>query len=387
MEGRRMTAASGWQRRAARLLEHAEPCRELAQFEWITARMALASGDLEGARVRAERALELARGIEDHDLEAVCLIYLGHVRVASGRVREGLALMDEASAAVLGGDVSPWFAGLVYCGLIYMCQNRGDWARAAHWTEGFERWSERAPTSTFPAVCRLHRAEVLTLKGELVTAERELTETREELERSAPWAVGDAERLYGDVLRVRGDLVAAEQAFQRARLVGWDPCPGYAELLIERGDATGAVRVLERAAKDPSWPCRQRRRLLTAALARAAALAGDPARAHQALADFDAIEDGEITAAQRAALERARGELAAAEGRTGDAIQLLRASLRYWRELDTPLEIAPLHERIAQLLRASGDPVSAALEMVAAEALWRKSGAVTRAEACGVRLS
>jgi DNA-binding winged helix-turn-helix (wHTH) protein len=386
LEGRRMTAAEGWQQRAARLVDASEPCRELAQFEWITARLALASGNYEEALPHGERALELARAIEDFDLEAVCLIYLGHACVASGEVRRGLALMDEAAAAVLGGDVAPWFAGLVYCGLVYICQNRGDWPRAAHWTDGFDRWSERASTTTFPAVCRLHRAELLTLQGDLVTAERELEDVRGELERSAPWGVGDAERLYGDVLRVRCDLDAAEQAYRRARVVGWDPCPGWAELLIERGDAAEAVRALEFAIDDRSWPSRQRRRLLLAALARAASLAGDPARARDALTRADAIEDGEITPVQHAALERARGELAAAEGRTDEAIRSLRSALRSWRELGTPLEIAALHERIAELLRASGDPVSAALESEAAEGLWRKAGALARAEACASRI-
>jgi tetratricopeptide (TPR) repeat protein len=123
-----------------------------------------------------------------------------------------------------------------------------------------------------------------------------------------------------------------------------------------------------------------------AALARAAALAGDPGRAREALARADTIEDGEITLAQHGALERARGELAAAEGRTDEAIRILRAAMRFWRELETPLEIAPLHERIAELLRTTGDSASAALETEAAEALWRKSGAVTRAEACASRI-
>jgi DNA-binding winged helix-turn-helix (wHTH) protein/ATP/maltotriose-dependent transcriptional regulator MalT len=386
LEGRRMIAAGGWQQRAARLLDPSTPCRELAQFEWITARLALTSGKFDEAMVHGERALALSREIEDFDLEAVCLIYLGHVCVASGLVRRGLELLDEAAAAVLGGDVAPWFAGLVYCGLVYICQNRGDWTRASDWTDGFSRWSDRATTITFPAVCRLHRAEVLTLKGDLVTAERELQEVRDELERSAPWGVGDAERLYGDVLRVRGDLDAAEQAYRRARVVGWDPCPGWADLLIERGDAAEAARALERAVEDPSWPCRQRRRLLLAALARAWALAGDPAKAHEALTRADTIEDGEITPAQHAALERARGEVAAAEGRTDEAIRTLRAALRSWRELGTPMETAALHERIAELLHAAGDSVSATLEIEAAEALWRKAGALARAEACASRI-
>lgn len=385
LEGRRLTVANGWQQRAARHLTDSKPSRELAQFEWITGRLALASGDSETALKHAERALDLAHEIEDLDLEAVALIYLGHVCVARGEVRRGLACHDEAAAAVLGGDVAPWFAGLVYCGLVYICQNRGDWARAAQWTDGFARWSQRTTTMTFPAVCRLHRAEVFTVKGELATAERELVEVRDELERSAPWAVGDAERLYGEVLRARGDLEGAAQAYQRARAVGWDPCPGWAELMIERGDAAAALRALTRAVENPSWPCRQRRRLLLASLASAAAQAGETEQAREALAAAMACEDGEITPAQHGALERARGELAAAEGRTGEAIGTLRVALGFWRDLEALLEMAPLHERLAELLRTAGDADAAAYEWEAAAALWRRAGADVRADACAAR--
>lgn len=385
LEGRRATVARGWQQRAHRLLSGQTVCREVAQFEWITGRLALATGDFDAALTHAEKALELARAIEDPDLEAVSLIYLGHVCVVRGDVQRGLGLHDEAAAAVLGGPVAPWFAGLVYCGLVYICQNRGDWLRAAHWTEAFGRWSDRIPTITYPAVCRMHRAEVLALRGELATAERELIEVRGELESSAPWAVGDAERLVGEVLRARGDLSGAEQAYRRAQLAGWDSCPGWAELLIERNDAPAAVRALELAVEDPSWPCRQRRRLLYAALARAAALSGDTARARQALETAMNIEDGELTSAQHGALERARGEIAAAEGRINEAVRILRAALRYWRDLDATLEVAPLHERLAELVGSTGDRASAALELQTAETLWREAGADMRADACAAR--
>jgi tetratricopeptide (TPR) repeat protein len=367
------------------LLESATPCRELAQFEWITGRLALARGDNDVALQHATRALEIARAIEDPDLEAASLIYLGHVCVARGEVRRGLALHDEAAAAVLGGPVAPWFAGLVYCGLVYICQNRGDWVRAAEWTDAFERWEGRAPTTTFPAVCRMHRAEVRALKGELAVAERELREVRDELEASAPWAVGDAERLHGEVLRAQGDLAGAEQAYRRAHALGWDPCPGWAELLIERNQAQSAVHALERALADPSWPCRQRRRLLNAALARAAAMAGDTKRARAALDAAMLVEDGDITPAQHGALERARGELAAAEGHPEEAVRTLRAALRFWRDIGATLEIAPLHERLADLLHASGDAAGAALELETAEVVWRAAGSLTRADDCAAR--
>lgn len=388
LEGRRGSVAQGWLQRATHLLSGAQtpPCREVAQREWIAGRLALAGGNNEVALVHAERALEIAREIGDIDLEAVALIYLGHACVARGDVKRGLALHDEAGAAVLGGPVAPWFAGLVYCGLIYICQNRGDWPRAAHWTEAFQRWSDRAPTTTYPAVCRLHRAEILSLKGELAEAEQLIRGARLELEESAPWAIGDAERIAGDLARLRGDLDGAEKAYRRARENGWNPCPGWAELLLERGDAPAAVRALEHALDDMSWPCRQRRRLLTAALARAAAVGGDPQRARTELDAAEnvgpvgegGVEDGDITPAQRGALDRARAELAVTEGRIQDAIRVLISLARFWQDLECPLESAPVRMRLAELLDAAGEGDSARMERGIAHSLWRAAGADAR---------
>lgn len=94
-----------------------------------------------------------------------------------------------------------------------------------------------------------------------------------------------------------------------------------------------------------------------------------------------------MTPVQSASIVRARGELAAAEGHVDEAVHFLRDALRQWRELDALIEVAPLHERLAELLRGAGDTVAAAFELEAAEAVWRDAGAVVRAEACAARPS
>ncbi|HMB69586.1 MAG TPA: winged helix-turn-helix domain-containing protein [bacterium] len=382
LEGRRPKVAKGWHGRALRLLGDAEPCRELALAEWMAGRLAIADGDHVTAAERFQRALEVAGELEDLDVEAVSLVYLGHALIAQDRTRQWLARQDEAAAAVLGGEVSPWYAGLVYCGLIYVCQNRGDWSRASEWTESFSTWQERCPTSTFPALCRLHRAEVLTVRGELDQAERDIRDTRAELIESAPYAEGDAERLLGDVHLARGDLDRAERAYRRAYALGWDPCPGWAYLHAERGDLDGGIRALERALEDTGWPCHQRRRLLLAALARVEAAAGQPERARAAIREAEGAEDRDLSPAQRGALDRARGELAFAEGRTDEAIATLRTAVRLWQELNCPMEVAALRFRMAELLHASGDDEGAELELAAAEEALRRTDAEGRREAC-----
>jgi DNA-binding winged helix-turn-helix (wHTH) protein/ATP/maltotriose-dependent transcriptional regulator MalT len=381
-EGRRPAVAKGWHQRALRLLDGEPRGSELATLEWMAGRIALVEGDPEDAAAHCRRSLEIARSIGDSDSEALALVYLGHALVANGETRQGLACHDEAAAAVITGGLNPWCAGLVYCGIIYVCQNRGDWSRAAQWTESFTRWSDRCPVSTYPAVCRLHRAEVLTARGELASAEEKVAGTIAGLAESAPWAEGDANRLLGDVRLARGDLDGAGKAYRRARELGWDPSPGSAYLRLELGDAAGALRSLERSLEDPNWPCRQRRRFLLAAVAHVAAAAGDLQRARAAEAEVATAEDRDLSPAQRGALLRARAEIALAEGDAEGGIRTLRAAAGAWQELGCPLEVAPLRLRLAEALHGSGDAAEAAIELDAAEEIFRKAGAEGRLEDC-----
>ncbi|WP_232321099.1 hypothetical protein [Mycobacterium shimoidei] len=58
----------------------------------------------------------------------------GRLAMYSGRVSEGLALLDEAMVCIATGTVSPVFAGQVYCSMIEACQEISDFGRAAEWT-------------------------------------------------------------------------------------------------------------------------------------------------------------------------------------------------------------------------------------------------------------
>ena len=42
----------------------------------------------------------------------------------------------------------------------------GDYRRAAEWTEAANRWCDRVEVTGFPGACRIHRAEVMRLRGE-----------------------------------------------------------------------------------------------------------------------------------------------------------------------------------------------------------------------------
>jgi len=244
LESRNAAVAGGWRNRAATLLAKQDECREHGYLAWLTSRLAIFSGAMEDAVEQATLAVQIGRRLDDPELEALGLNYQALSYLARGDVVRGVPLQDEAAAAVLSGKVGPWAGGVVFCAVIWGCVNRGDWQRANQWTEHFSRWVARQGVAPFPGLCRLHRAEILTMRGELAKAESELMALREVLSVSAPYAEGDLYRVLGDMRMARGDLEGADEAFRRAYELGWDPQPGRALLQVKQGKASQALRAL-----------------------------------------------------------------------------------------------------------------------------------------------
>lgn len=366
IERREPAVAQGWHQRAGRYLADMEPCVEHAMLAQIASRLALYARDNERALACGNEAIEIARRLNNADLEAMGLVYSGHALLAMGDIAGGTARQNEAAAAVLAGEISPWYVGIIYCGVVFACRNLGDWKRAAEWTEHFTRWCQTRAGARFPSTCQLHRAEVLTFRGDLEAAESEITAALALLSTNAPWAEGDAHRIRGNLLLLRGDLEGAGRAFALAIEQGWDPQPEYALFLDARHETERAVRSLERSIADNSWCNRERMPELLSALVTLCARHGDETRARAAMAELDGLAERLTMPAQQAVVEQARGELAAATAQRAVALSSLRRALRLWEEVHAPIRAAGTRVRLAELLLEDGDPGAARAELSAA---------------------
>ena len=173
--------AGAWLARGRRLLEEEPESLEHCVLLLRDAELAHSEGRLEEALAFARRALDVGRRLGDSDLEAESLQCVGRILIVEGKPREGLALYDEAMLAAVEGRVGPFVAGKVYCSLISACEELSDFRRAAEWTEVGSMWAASHPFSVFPGLCRVHRAEVLQLRGEWVQAEKEARQACSEL--------------------------------------------------------------------------------------------------------------------------------------------------------------------------------------------------------------
>ena len=382
LEARELAIAKGWYERARSYLQGEPEGKQHGLVEWIAARLALFDAQLDQCSESAQRALQIGQRVGDPDLQCLGLIYHGHILIACGQTRRGLALHDEAGAAALAGRVSAFVGGIVFCSVIWAYLHLGDHHRASQWTDEFTRWCERHQGYCYPALCRLHRGEVLALRGELRQAEAQILEAREQLATTGPYAEGDAHRVLGEIGLLRGDLASAESAFRESHRLGWNPQPGLALLLAERGQVAPAVRQLEQALAQPGWTDGQRKGTLLAVLARIHTMAGQVEAARNVLDQLAAAPELCTTRACEAERERARGELAWALGERAEAERALRRSVSLWLETNARVHAAHVRVCLSKLLLQIGDSFGAELELKAAESVFREVEAAPMVAHC-----
>ena len=371
------SVAAGWFQRATAQLEQVPDSREHGYLVLARAMQAHERGDLAQAGELARQAAATARRFEDRDLEAYSVQAEGRALIATGDVEAGLPLVDEATLSAVGGELGTIATATVYCRTIGICRELADYGRAGEWTEAAGRWCDRQAITGFPGTCRVHRAEVLRLRGALGDAEREARRAHEELRELIPAVAGESLYEVGEIRFRLGDLDGAEEAFEQAGDLGCDPQPGLALLRLAQGRGDAAAVGVRRALAGKPWDRLARARLLPAQVEIALAT-GDAATAQAAAEELREIAGTYHSRVIQAAAAVARGAVELAAGEPHAARELRRGA-QLWRELDMPYEAARCRVLVASAYRAHGDDEAAAVELRAAVSTLQRLGAVREA--------
>lgn len=372
-----MANGGGWLARAQRLLDdYGQECVEQGYLLLPLALRTLESGDPAGARETSLRATELGGRYGEPDLVTWGLLGQGASLIRMGRPDDGLALLDEAMVAVAAEEVSPLVAGRVYCAVILRCQEAFDLRRAHEWTAALSDWCDAQPDmAPFRGQCLVHRSEIMQLHGDWAEAMAEAQRACDRLlEPPGQPAVGMAFYQQGELHRLRGEFAAAQEAYGQAHQRGREPYPGLALLRLAQGQiaaAEAAVRRVMDEAQDHAT-----RSKLAAAAVEIRLAGGDVPGARTAadeLASIAAVCDAPMLHAMAAA---ARGAVLLEEGDPRGALDAMHHACAVWRELDAPYEDACARLRVALACRALGDHDTAALEVKAARAVFKRLGAV-----------
>lgn len=376
--------AQGWLARAERLLADQPESPAHAWLAFVRLAEALhVRHDPDAAIAHADEAIVLSHRFDDPDVRSLAQAFKGSALLMKGRISEGMALIDEATAAATSGEIEPRSACNVYCHTIAACRDLGDYGRAAEWTDRAERFMQRRSIQGYPGICRVHRAELKRLRGWWPDAEQEARHACDELQRFRLLdGVGMAHYEIGEVRLHVGDLDAAEEAFQRAFEYGRLPQPGLALLLLARGRVDDAASSIARALDgDPSSPEEgrlsdplARARLLPAQLE--IALARDDVEVARAAADeLEAIAERQDSPVWQASALTCRGALHLHEGRPERAVPVLDRAWRLWRDVDLPYDSARARLLLARARAAVGDDTTARLELRAVRAAFQRLGA------------
>jgi class 3 adenylate cyclase len=379
----KVTLSTGALRRAQRLLAGEPDGPAHAQLAAVEGLIATHQGDLDSGVELGQRARDIARRFGAVDPEILGLLVEGHARIARGEVDDGLALLDEATSAAVGGELSPVTTGLVYCATISACGELSDYQRAGEWTEAAELWCEQEDIQTgFPGICRVRRAEVKRFQGHWSEAEEEAARAAEELMNFSEDIVGAAYYEIGEVRLLRGEFEGAEEAFQSAHQFMRSPEPGRSLLRLAQGQVDAAASSIRRALAEEAVTPLARAKLLPARVTIALTV-GDLDAAHRAADEMEEIAEQYRSPSPvlKATAASARAQVAVADGDPESAVTCCQAALRDWRAVGAPYETARTRVVLASALEALGEMDAATLELESALATFEQLGAIPDAKA------
>ena len=235
-------AARGWLSRAARIIEDEAP---QLRGELLGA-TAYVTDDPVQSEALARRAVEIGRANGNSDLELMAMHAVGQALVQQGRTEEGMSLLDEAMAAVIGGEGGdPLTVAQMSCMTMVVCGSCFDLERAMQWVQSLERFIDRYGCPFLYAECRTYYGRVLFENGDWSAAETLLTEavsmSRGVFEAPHAFASGTLAELrlaqgrVGDAARLLRGVEGREEA-----------AAAVASLHLQRGEPSAAAAVLRR---------------------------------------------------------------------------------------------------------------------------------------------
>ena len=366
------SVAGGWMERAKALLEDVEEC---AAHGWLALDHAPFSHDAEEREQLATVALGIARRYSDAGLEFDALALLGEAKVASGRVVEGMRMLDQAMLAISAGEVRDHFVvGEIYCRVLSACEKAVDVRRATEWMAMVDRhvvWSDFVrPT------CRTHYGGILTAVGQWSEAEAELLAAAEAFQRGYRGDRTFALLRLADLRLRQGRFEEAERLIEAG---SWHPSARRtaAVIALVRGQLTLAQELAQLCvdSEDATNPaCAPALELmLDVQLAR-----GDLARAGATVEKLTALAGRARLARLDATAALARGRVAAAELQEGAHRHLARA-FELFGSIGLPLEAARAQLELARALAGSA-PEAAVREGKLALAEFERLGAARDAD-------
>ena len=360
----------GWVARAQTLLAETGPSPE---HGWVALNLGMFEGDRDRKEALFREALDVGRTSGDRDLEFLALAYLGASLVHADRSEEGMVHLDEALAAVAGGEVEDFTAlEEIFCQLFSACEHAHDVTRADQWIRVGDAVAARRKLPAVSAFCHTHYGGVLTAAGRWEEAERTLGEA------VRLWGLGHQALRAGALVRL-ADLRVRQGRFEEAEqlLAGMEDSVEAARPLgaihLARGESSLAAHVVERALRQTDTSSTGAAPLL-ALLVDIRLAAGDLDGARAAADALEACAAAHPTDYLVALAALAQGQLCLATA-SGDPSGCLHQALAGFGRARLPMELARTRMALARMLVSDQPEVAMAEARSALEAFERLQAA------------
>jgi DNA-binding CsgD family transcriptional regulator len=366
-----------WLARALRLLEHEGPCVEKGYV--LVGLFGITVEDAEELEASAGTALELAHRFHDRNLECKALGDSGLALVSMGRIRDGMARLDEAFTMIIGGECSdPSVISQVVCGMICACDRCGDLMRAEAWLRFVEKNTPAegdGPAIHTFARCWCELGSLLCHAGRWQEAETALRMALTRGDASYHYVQAGTRAALADLWIRQGRLEEAarliDEHADRVEVMG-----PRARLHLAEGRYDIAAAVARQALRHLRGD-QLRAAPLLLLLLQAELGCGNVAAAEEAALQLDRMSQGAEVPALAAQAALALGKTAVARGDLGAASDHFEAALAALGD-SWPLLRAALH---LELARASQAPAETIINAEAALSIYQRLGAPEAAAA------
>jgi tetratricopeptide (TPR) repeat protein len=344
--------ASGWLRRASRLLESIEPQPEHGWLAFHEGYVAHLSGDTARASEFAARAAQAGKQFDIPDLEMLGLSLRGATLVACAEVEEGMRCLDEAKA-MAGEATIPISGAWTCCFLVSACTAVLDYERAFEWCDTIAEFAERYGSRYILAFCRAEYGAVHLWRGQWADAERMLEAAVEDFSSSRPAMVGGPLIALAELRRRQDRTDDAVRLLDRAGpSAAAQLC--RARIALDADQARQAVELVERLLRQAPAERKLDRAPAFELLVRARVARGELEEAREALESLREVERLVGTEPVRASRELAEGLLESVGGRHERARTLLEDAVDRYERCGAPFEAAHARIELATSLAALG---------------------------------
>jgi LuxR family transcriptional regulator, maltose regulon positive regulatory protein len=368
--------SNGWSRRAHRLLEDLDLVPEHGWIKAWDGNVAIeVEHNPEAALRLGKEAVEIAKKLNDFDLEMMGIALEGLAMICTGQIESGMQLLDEAATASVSGEISDLAVGVdICCYLITACEWVQDYSRAMQWCYNVKR---KTSDGTYPlmfSLCQIHYTAVLIWRGDWDEAEKLLKEATDNLLVSRPAHAAEGLVRRADLYRRRGKYSKAARLLKKVekkpfRVLGANyHLLAKAALAFDRGQLETAENLSERYLRHTPEASRLMipggLRLLTSVQVELGHFetASETASRLRSIADFTGTEPVIASA------NSAEGKLLMSTGNYEEACRKFEKSVELYERNGNPYKTAQARSELAMVLyhldkrKAAEEIISSALE-------------------------